>query len=72
MPASRMPRDPRRIAQSFELSAECTRRRKAGPFQSANSMLSFYITRADRNLPVTRERVLDRDKLELRRLCNRT
>jgi len=38
--------DPRRIAQSLKDSAERSNRRKAGPFQSAMSMLTFYINRA--------------------------
>jgi hypothetical protein len=65
------PRDPRRIAQSLKRSAERSRRRKASPFQSAMSMLNFYINRAGRNLPATRKRVLDKAKDELRRLYDR-
>jgi hypothetical protein len=61
-------RDPTRIARSLKQSAERSRRRKAGPFQSAMSMLNFYINRAGRNLPAGRKRVLERAKGELRRL----
>jgi Protein of unknown function (DUF3175) len=64
-------RDPKRIAQSLKRSAERSRRRKAGPFQSAMSMLNFYINRAGRNLPAARKRVLDQAKVELRRLYDR-
>jgi hypothetical protein len=64
-------RDPRRIAQSLKRSAERSRRRKASPFQSAMSMLNFYINRAGKNLPATRKRVLDKAKDELRRLYDR-
>jgi uncharacterized protein DUF3175 len=64
-------RDPGRIAQSLKRSAERSRRRKASPFQSAMSMLNFYINRAGRNLPATRKRVLERAKVELRRLYDR-
>jgi predicted ATPase len=64
-------RDPKRIARSLKRSAERSRRRKAGPYQSAMSMLNFYINRAGRNLPAERKRVLERAKDELRRLFGR-
>ena len=63
--------DPRKIAASLKRSAERSRRRKAGPFQSAMSMLNFYINRAGKNLPATRKRILDKAKDELRRLYDR-
>ena len=59
---------PRRIAASLKRSAEASRRRKASPFQSAMSMLNFYINRAGRNLPAKRKRILTHAKEELRRL----
>lgn len=64
-------RDPRRIARSLSRSAEKSARRKAGPFQSAMSMLNFYINRAGRNLPAAQKTVLQRAKLELRKLYGR-
>jgi hypothetical protein len=64
-------RDPKRIAASLKRSAERSRRRKAAPYQSAMSMLNFYINRAGRNLPAERKRVLTRAKDELRRLFDR-
>jgi Protein of unknown function (DUF3175) len=64
-------RDPRRIAQSLKRSAERSRRRKASPYRSAMSMLTFYINRAGKNLPGTRKRILDKAKDELRRLYDR-
>jgi hypothetical protein len=60
--------DPGRIARSLKRSAEHSRRRKAGPYQSAMSMLNFYINRAGRNLPAERKRVLSKAKDALRRL----
>jgi hypothetical protein len=60
--------DPWRIAQSLKQSAEASDRRKAGPFQSAMSMLSFYMNRAGRRLPAEKRRILDKAKSELRRL----
>jgi uncharacterized protein DUF3175 len=62
---------PRAVAQSLKRSAERSRRRKAAPFQSAMSMLSFYINRAGRNLPKARLQVLERAKGELRKAFGR-
>ncbi|HWI29648.1 MAG TPA: DUF3175 domain-containing protein [Stellaceae bacterium] len=64
-------RDPRRIALSLKRSAEHSRRRKAEPYRSAMSMLTFYVNRAGHNLPAGRKRVLERAKGELRRLFGR-
>jgi hypothetical protein len=64
--------DPRKIARSLKRSAEASTRRKGTPFQSAMSMLNFYINRAGKNLPPERRAVLDQAKEELRRLFNRT
>jgi Protein of unknown function (DUF3175) len=64
-------RDPKRIAHALKRSAEASTRRKAGPFQSAMSMLNFYINRAGRNLPAAQKKVLERAKVELRRLYHR-
>jgi hypothetical protein len=61
-------RDPHRIALSLKRSAEHSRRRKSEPYRSAMSMLTFYINRGGRNLSVTRKRVLERAKTELRKL----
>lgn len=59
-------RTPREIALSLKRSAESSRRRKAEPFRSAMSMLSFHINRAGRNLSPERRRVLAQAKQELR------
>jgi hypothetical protein len=64
-------RDPRRIARSLKQSAEQSGRRKAAPYQSAMSMLTFYINRAGHNLPAARKRILEQAKHELRRLYDR-
>jgi len=61
-------RDPRRIALSLKKSADASSRRKASPFQSAMSMLNFFINRAGRNLPDSRRQVLEQAKDELRAL----
>jgi hypothetical protein len=64
-------RDPKRIARSLKRSAERSRRRKAGPYQSAMSMLNFYLNRGGKNLPAPRKQVLQRAKTELRALFDR-
>ena len=64
-------RDPKRIARSLKRSAEASERRKAEPYRSAMSMLTFYINRAGRNLPAARRRTLERAKDELRHLFGR-
>ncbi len=59
-------RNPRQIAASLKRSAERSRRRKADPYRSALSMLTFYINRAGRNLPASRKKTLEQAKDELR------
>lgn len=61
-------RDPRDIARSLKRSADRSKQRKAGPYRSAMSMLTFYINRAGTNMPATRKRTLERAKDELRKL----
>ncbi|MER8503275.1 DUF3175 domain-containing protein [Mesorhizobium sp. M0904] len=63
--------DPKKIAASLKRSAEHSDRRKAGPFQSAMSMLNFYINRAGKNLPAAQKKVLEDAKDELRALFGR-
>lgn len=62
---------PRRIAASLKRSAEGSRGRKGTPYQSAMSMLNFYINRAGRTLPERRKRVLEQAKEELRKVFGR-
>jgi hypothetical protein len=59
-------KDPKTIARSLKRSAEHSHRRKARPFASAMSMLTFYINRAGKNLPASRKRILEDAKKELR------
>ncbi len=61
-------RDPKKIAQSLKRSANKSRRRKASPFQSAMSMLNFYINRGGKNLPASQKKVLEKSKDELRKV----
>ena len=60
--------DPKEIALSLRRSAERSGRRKAGPFASAMSMLTFYVNRAGKGLPATQKKRLMRAKSELRKL----
>jgi hypothetical protein len=63
--------DPREIAKSLKRSAERSRRRKSDPFRSAISMLTFYINRAGKQLPVAQRARLETAKDELRDLFGR-
>jgi hypothetical protein len=64
--------DPEKIAQSLKHSAEESVRRKARtPYQSAMSMLNFYINRAGKNLPLGRKEILEKAKGELKKAFGR-
>ena len=63
--------DPKKIAVSLKQSVEDSLRRKATPYQSAMSMLNFYINRAGKNLPAKRKKVLEAAKADLRKLFGR-
>jgi len=60
--------DPHEIALSLKHSAEHSKRRKGTAFQSAMSMLTFYINRAGKDLDEKQRKVLERAKDELRTL----
>jgi hypothetical protein len=62
---------PRSVALSLKRSAQRSRRRKRTAYQSAMSMLNFYINRAGRNLPQRQKGVLQRAKQELRKAFGR-
>lgn len=64
-------REPRRIAESLKRSAESSTRRKSAPFRSAMSMLNLYVNRAGKNLRAERRRILEKAKVELRKLYGR-
>lgn len=63
--------DPAEIARSLKRSADISVRRKATPFQSAMSMLNFYINRAGKKLKPERKKILEQAKIELRKLFKR-
>jgi hypothetical protein len=60
--------DPTKIAESLLRSASQSQRRKGSIKQSAMSMLNFYINRAGKKLSSQQRIILDRAKLELRKL----
>ncbi|AYB35381.1 DUF3175 domain-containing protein [Chryseolinea soli] len=64
--------DPKRIARSVKRSAQQSKRRKGTPYQSAMSMLNFYINRAGKNLTPAKKAKLEKAKDELRALFHRT
>jgi len=63
--------DPREVALSLKRSAEASQRRKGTAFQSAMSMLNFYINRAGKDLSQKQKHVLERAKDELRKAFGR-
>ncbi len=64
-------RSPRAIARSLKRSAEASRHRKAPPFRSAMSMLTFFVNRAGKGLSAPQRQKLSRAKQELRKLYGR-
>ncbi len=63
--------DPVHIARGLKEAAERSDRRKAEPYRSAMSMLTFYENRAGKNLSDDKRQVLEQAKDELRRLFGR-
>lgn len=63
--------DPGEVAKSLKRSAERSERKKSDPYNSAMSMLTFYINRAGGNLDEDQRMVLEDAKDELRKLYGR-
>ncbi|VVC77132.1 hypothetical protein AQUSIP_24590 [Aquicella siphonis] len=61
-------KDPMKIAKSLQQSALSSHRRKGSPYQSAMSMLNFYINRAGKKLPPEQKEILIHAKTLLRTL----
>lgn len=59
---------PKQMALSLKKSAENSQRRKASPFRSAMSRLTFYQNRAGKNLSASQNETLQQAKDELRKL----
>jgi len=64
--------NPKKIAQSLKKSAEESLNRKGTSYQSAMSMLNFYINRAGKNLKPERKKILEQVKEELRIIFGKT
>lgn len=63
--------DPEKIARSLKASAKHSHRRKGTPYQSAMSMLNFYINRGGKNLSESKKKVLEKAKDELRKVFDK-
>lgn len=63
--------EPKKIAASLKKSAEHSQRRKGAAYQSAMSMLNFYINRAGKKLPKQQKQILNQAKDELRLLYDK-
>ena len=63
--------DPKKIATSVKRSATNSKRRKASPYQSAMSMLNFYINRGGKNLSSSKKKTLEKAKEVFRDLYGR-
>jgi len=65
-------KSPKKIALSLKHSADESSRKKApSSYQSAMSMLNFYINRAGKNLSPGQRKILESAKEELRKLFKR-
>lgn len=64
-------KEPAKIALSLKHSADSSTRRKSAPFNSAMSMLVFYMNRAGKKLNPDQKRILQQAKKELRKLYGR-
>ena|SRR5689334_17334198 len=64
-------KDPKKIAQSLKRSAEHSNRKKSSSYQSAMSMLNFYINRAGKGLSKKEKDPLEKAKGQLRKLFHK-
>jgi len=65
-------KNPKKIAATLKSSAEESSRRKGTPYQSAMSMLNFYVNRAGKNLSDEQREILEQAKIELKNLFQKT
>lgn len=61
-------RSPKEVAKSLKRSVLASDRTKGTKFQSAMSMLNFYINRAGKKLKAEDRKRLEKAKMELRKL----
>lgn len=71
LPQGIFKRSTKGIAQGLKESALASNRTKGTKFQSAMSMLNFYINRAGKNLNKEDRERLEKAKIELRKLFNK-
>lgn len=64
--------DSRKIARSLKKSADKSDKRKTNAYNSAMSMLNFYMNRAGSKLGNDRKKTLNQAKKELKKMYNRT
>jgi len=64
-------KSPKEIAGSLKRSATRSTRRKGTPYQSAMSILNFYINRAGKNLSPVKKRKLEAAKGQLRKVFHK-
>lgn len=64
-------KNPIKIAKSLKKSALESTTRKGTPFQSAMSMLNFYINRAGKQLDSKQKNILEKAKIHLRKEFNK-
>lgn len=62
---------PKKIARGLKQSVLASSRTKGPKFQSAMSMLNYYINRAGKNLKPARRKILEQAKVELRKVFNK-
>jgi hypothetical protein len=62
----------KQIAESLKKSAEKSDHKKGTPYQSAMSMLNFYINRAGKNLSSVQKNKLELAKIKLKELFHKT
>jgi hypothetical protein len=63
--------DPKTIAKSVKRSSEQSNRRKASPYRSAVSMISFYENRGGKNISPRKRSTLQKAKAELKKEFHR-
>ena len=61
-------RSPKEIAKSLKRSVLASDRTKGTKFQSAMSMLNYYVNRAGKKLPAQDKKRLEQAKVELRKV----
>lgn len=72
IPSGLFTKSPKAIAQGLKRATLASTRTKGTKFQSAMSMLNFYINRAGKNLTAADRKQLEAAKEELRKLFGKT